>query len=51
MYNGQIYKNGNPITVAEAVSLNLVTVDAQGNVWLKSDTNHQIKVSGDLKFQ
>lgn len=51
MYSGQISKNGTPITVAEAVALNLIVVDAQGDVWLKSDTNRSIKVTGDLKFQ
>lgn len=51
MYVGQIYKAGNPITVAEAVNLGLITVDENGDVWLASDAEHRIKITGDLRFQ
>jgi hypothetical protein len=50
MYTGQIYYQGNPITVQEAVNLNLITVDSNGNIWLKSDENHMITITGDLRL-
>ena len=50
MYNGQIYYNGNPITAQEAVDLNLVTVDGNGDVWLANDVMHLIKITGDLRL-
>lgn len=48
MYTGQIYYKGNAITVAKAVELNLVDVDTNGDIWLKSDTNHLVKIKGDI---
>ena len=51
MYVGQIYKASNPITVAEAVALNLITVDQDGNVWLVGDSEHKIRITGDLRFE
>ena len=51
MYTGQIYYQGNPITVGEAVSLNLIVVDENGDIWLKQDTNRQVKVKGDLRLK
>lgn len=50
MYTGQIFYQGNPVTVNEAVSLNLIAVDENGDVWLKQDTNHQVAVRGDLRL-
>jgi len=50
MYNGQIYYQGNPITVQEAVDLKLVTVDENGDIWLYNDTAHLIKITGDLNL-
>jgi hypothetical protein len=50
MYKGQIYYQGNRITVQEAVNLNLITVDANGDIWLKSDEGHQISITGDLRL-
>lgn len=50
MYNGQIYYQGNPVTVAEAVSLNLITVDGNGDVWLKADVAKRVKITGDLRL-
>jgi hypothetical protein len=50
MYTGQIYYQGNPITVQQAVDLNLIDVDASGDIWLKNDVSHLIKITGDLKL-
>ena len=50
MYSGQIWKNENAITVAEAVALGLIVVDENGDVWLASDADRRIKVTGDLRF-
>lgn len=50
MYTGQIYYQGNPITVQQAVELNLITVDGNGDIWLKNDTSHLIKITGDLNL-
>lgn len=50
MYTGQIYYQGNPITVQEAVNLNLITVDSNGDIWLKNDENHMVAISGDLRL-
>lgn len=51
MYNGKIYKDGNLLTVDEAVTLGLITVDSNGDVWLPNDVNHVIKITGDLRLQ
>ncbi len=51
MYTGQIYYQGNPITVQAAVDLNLVTVDANGDIWLFNDISHLIKITGDLQLR
>ena len=50
MYTGQIYYQGNQITVEQAVDLNLIDVDASGDIWLKNDVSRLIKISGDLKL-
>jgi hypothetical protein len=50
MYSGQIYYKGNPITIQEAVNLDLITVDGNGDIWLKNDIKHMIKITGDLKL-
>lgn len=50
MYTGQIFYQGNSITVEEAVSLNLIVVDESGNIWLTADSSHQVKISGDLRL-
>lgn len=50
MYSGQIYYQNNSITVEDAVSLNLIDVDENGDVWLKQDSNRQIKIQGDLRL-
>lgn len=50
MYTGQIYYKGEPITVQQAVDLNLIDVDANGNIWLKNDVSHLIKITGDLNL-
>jgi hypothetical protein len=51
MYTGQIYKAGVAITVAQAVAQNLVTVDGNGDIWLKADVNHLVRITGDLRLQ
>ena len=51
MYTGQIYKAGVPITVGQAVAQNLITVDGNGDIWLKDDAAHRIKITGDLRLQ
>ena len=50
MYTGNIYYQGNPITVQEAVNLNLITVDSNGDIWLKNDENHMVTITGDLRL-
>lgn len=50
MYTGQIYYQDNPITVQEAVDLNLIDVDDNGDIWLKNDHTHLIKITGDLRL-
>jgi hypothetical protein len=50
MYTGQIYYQGNPITVQAAVDLNLITVDENGDIWLASDVAHVIVIRGDLQL-
>lgn len=50
MYTGQIYYQNNPITVQEAVDLKLITVDANGDIWLYNDVMHLIKITGDLRL-
>ena len=50
MYTGQIYYQGNPVTVQAAVDLNLITVDGNGDIWLVGDTAHLIRISGDLQL-
>ena len=51
MYTGQIYYQGNPVTVAEAVSLKLIVVDENGDIWLSQDTNRLVSVKGDLRLK
>lgn len=48
MYTGKITKAGTELTVEEAVAQGLITVDSNGDIWLTSDTNHVIKIKGDL---
>jgi len=50
MYTGQIYHNGEIISVEEAVKRDLITVDANGDIWLKNDDLHLIKITGDLRI-
>jgi hypothetical protein len=50
MYTGQIYYKDEPITVQQAVDLNLITVDSNSNIWLKDDTNNLVNISGDLRL-
>jgi hypothetical protein len=50
MYTGQIYYKDEPITVQQAVDLNLITVDSNSNIWLKDDTNNLVSISGDLRL-
>jgi hypothetical protein len=50
MYTAQIYHNDEPISVAEAVNRNLITVDENGDIWLKDDGLHLIKITGDLRL-
>jgi hypothetical protein len=50
MYTGQIYYKGEPLTVPQAVELNLVTVDGNGDIWLYNDTAHLVKITGDLNL-
>lgn len=50
MYTGQIYLSGVAKTVAEAVALNLITVDGNGDIWLFADTARLVKVNGDLRL-
>lgn len=50
MYTGQIYYKGEPITVAQAEELKLITVDGNGDIWLYNDTSHLIKITGDLNL-
>lgn len=51
MYSGKIIYKGSTITVAQAVTLNLITTDGSGDIWLKQDTNHSVKITGDLVLQ
>lgn len=51
MYTGQIYHQGNPVTVAEAVALELIVVDENGDIWLKNDAARIVKIIGDLQLQ
>jgi exosome complex RNA-binding protein Rrp4 len=50
MYTGQIYKNGSPLTVAQAVAQNLIIVDGNGDIWLKSDSEKKVRITGDLRL-
>lgn len=50
MYTGQIYYQGNAITVAQAVAQNLIVVDGNGDIWLKADASRQVKIKGDLRL-
>lgn len=50
MYNGTITYQGNTITVQDAIGLGLITQDGNGDIWLSQDTNHLIKISGDLRL-
>jgi len=48
MHNGTITYQGTKITAEFAVALNLISIDAQGDIWLKADTNKAVKITGDL---
>lgn len=50
MYTGQIYYKDEPITVQQAVDLNLITVDNNSDIWLKDDTNNLVNITGDLRL-
>lgn len=50
MYTGQIFYQGNPITVQQAVDLSLIAVDENGDIWLFHDPGHMIKITGDLQL-
>lgn len=50
MYSGQIYYKDEPITVQQAVDLNLITVDNNSDIWLKEDTNNLVNITGDLRL-
>lgn len=50
MYTGQIYYKNEPITVQQAVDLNLITIDSNSDVWLKEDTNNLVNITGDLRL-
>jgi hypothetical protein len=50
MYTGQIYYKDEPITVQQAVDLNLITVDSNSDIWLKDDTNNLVNITGDLRL-
>lgn len=50
MYTGQIYYQNEPITVQQAVDLNLIDVDSNGDIWLKNDVTHLVKITGDLRL-
>ena len=50
MYSGQIYYKDEPITVQQAVDLDLITVDSDFDIWLKEDTNNLVNISGDLRL-
>lgn len=50
MYTGQIYYKDEPITVQQAVDLNLITVDGNSDIWLKDDTNNLVNITGDLRL-
>ena len=47
-YTGQIYYNEAPITIEEAVTLNLITVDGNDDIWLSQDSMHAVNIQGDL---
>lgn len=48
MYNGKIFYQGSEITIDQAVTLNLIVRDGNGDIWLKQDTNKTVKITGDL---
>ena len=50
MYTGQIYYKDEPITVQQAVDLNLITIDSNSDVWLKEDTSNLVNITGDLRL-
>lgn len=50
MYTGQIYYKDEPITVQQAVDLNLITVDSNSDIWLKDDINNLVNITGDLRL-
>ena len=50
MYTGQIYYKNEPITVQQAVDLNLITIDSNSDVWLKEDTSNLVNITGDLRL-
>ncbi len=51
MYNGKIFYQDSEITVAQAVTLNLIVQDGNGDIWLKQDANKTVKITGDLHLQ
>jgi hypothetical protein len=51
MYTGQIYYKDKPITVQQAVDLNLITVDSNSDIWLKDDTNHLVNITGNIRLE
>jgi len=50
MYTGQIYYKNEPITVQQAVDLNLITIDSNSDIWLKDDTSNLVNITGDLRL-
>ena len=50
MYTGQIYYKNEPITVQQAVDLNLITIDSNSDIWLKDDTSNLVNIAGDLRL-
>jgi hypothetical protein len=51
MYAGQIYYKDSPISVDDALNLNLISVDSSGDIWLKNDISHVVKITGDLRLR
>ena len=50
MFNGQIFYQGNEISIAQAILLNLITQDGFGDIFLKIDNGKRIRVSGILRI-
>jgi hypothetical protein len=49
-YSGQIYYNDQPITIQQAVDLDLIYVDSDNNIWLKQDPMKIVTIQGDLRL-